>query len=125
MSSFMCVLYIALFTVAGAADPDALYRARGNLASAREAAGIWAARLQANPRDFESAWKLARAQYWLGGHGSLAEQRKDLERGVEAGKELEKVIAVPPGPEWAPEDREYKQKAEQILARMRREGRVK
>ena len=241
MSSFMCVLYIALFTVAGAADPDALYRDRGNLASAREAAGIWAARLQANARDFESAWKLARAQYWLGGHGSLAEQRKDLERGVEAGrqaatidparpeghfwmaasmgalaesfglrqgikyrgpirdaletvlkidpafgkgsadralgrwylkvpglfggskrkseehlrksltynpdstvshfflaetlfeldrdaeagKELEKVIAVPLDPEWAPEDREYKQKAGQILARMRREGRVK
>ena len=196
---------------------------------------------QANARDFESAWKLARAQYWLGGHGSLAEQRKDLERGVEAGrqaatidparpeghfwmaanmgalaesfglrqgikyrgpirdaletvlkidaafgkgsadralgrwylkvpgflggskrkseehlrksltynpdstvshfflaetlfeldrdaeagKELEKVIAVSLDPEWAPEDREYKQKAGQILARMRREGRVK
>jgi len=234
-------LYIALFTVAGAADPDALYRDRDNLASARQAAGIWAARLEKDPRDFEAAWKLARAQYWLGGHGTQAERRKDLERGVEAGrqaatinparpeghfsmaanmgtlaesfglrqglryrgpirdsletvlkinpafqngsadralgrwylkvpalfggskrkseehlrksltynpdntishfflaetlfeldrdaeagKELEKVLAVPIDPEWAPEDREYKRRAEAILTRMRREGRVK
>lgn len=241
MSSTICVLYIALFTVAGAADPDALYRDRDNLASARQAAGIWAARLEKDPRDFEAAWKLARAQYWLGGHGTQAERRKDLERGVEAGrqaatinparpeghfwmaanmgtlaesfglrqglryrgpirdsletvlkinpafqngsadralgrwylkvpalfggskrkseehlrksltynpdntishfflaetlfeldrdaeagKELEKVLAVPIDPEWAPEDREYKRRAEAILTRMRREGRVK
>ena len=241
MSSTICVLYIALFTVAGAADPDALYRDRDNLASARQAAGIWAARLEKDPRDFEAAWKLARAQYWLGGHGTQAERRKDLQRGVEAGrqaatinparpeghfwmaanmgtlaesfglrqglryrgpirdsletvlkinpafqngsadralgrwylkvpalfggskrkseehlrksltynpdntishfflaetlfeldrdaeagKELEKVLAVPIDPEWAPEDREYKRRAEAILTRMRREGRVK
>ena len=241
MSSTICVLYIALFTVAGAADPDALYRDRDNLASARQAAGIWAARLEKDPRDFEAAWKLARAQYWLGGHGTQGERRKDLERGVEAGrqaatinparpeghfwmaanmgtlaesfglrqglryrgpirdsletvlkinpafqngsadralgrwylkvpalfggskrkseehlrkslsynpdntishffltetlfeldrdaeagKELEKVVAVPIDPEWAPEDREYKRRAEAILTRMRREGRVK
>ncbi|HEV8319145.1 MAG TPA: TRAP transporter TatT component family protein [Vicinamibacterales bacterium] len=241
MSSTISVLYIALFTVAGAADPDALYRDRDNLASARQAAGIWAARLEKDPRDFEAAWKLARAQYWLGGHGTQAERRKDLERGVEAGrqaatinparpeghfwmaanmgtlaesfglrqglryrgpirdsletvlkinpafqngsadralgrwylkvpalfggskrkseehlrksltynpdntishfflaetlfeldrdaeagKELEKVLAVPIDPEWAPEDREYKRRAEAILTRMRREGRVK
>jgi len=228
--------------LAGAADPDALYRDRDNLASAREAAGIWAARLKADPRDFESAWKLARAQYWLGGHSPEAERRKDYELGIEAGRqaaaidparpeghfwmaanmgtlaesfglrqglryrgqikdaletvlkidptfqrgsadralgrwylkvpallggskrkseehlrkaltynpnstvghfflaetllaldrdadaarELETILAIPlDDPEWAPEDRDYKKKAEQMLARLRREGRIK
>jgi len=58
-------------------------------------------------------------------HFFLAETLFELDRDAEAGKELEKVLAVPTDPEWAPEDREYKHKAEQILARMRREGRVK
>ena len=37
--------------------------------------------------DFESAWKLARAEYWLGGHDDPAARRADLERGVEAGRQ--------------------------------------
>ena len=49
-------------------DPDALYRQRENLARAQAAESIWAARLAKDARDFESAWKLARARYWLGGH---------------------------------------------------------
>ena len=68
-------------------DPDALYRSRENVASARQAASIWEARVKENPRDFESTWKLARAYYWLGGHGSQAERRRDLERGVTAGEQ--------------------------------------
>jgi tetratricopeptide (TPR) repeat protein len=68
-------------------DADALYRGRENLASARAAAAIWESRLEANPREFESAWKLARAYYWLGGHGAPAERRRDLERGVAAGEQ--------------------------------------
>jgi tetratricopeptide (TPR) repeat protein len=67
------------------ADPDRLYADRANLASARRAAGLWAARLKSNPQDFEAAWKLARADYWLGGHGTEAERRTFLEQGVEAG----------------------------------------
>jgi hypothetical protein len=70
-----------------AADPDALYRDREHLARAREAAAIWEARVKENPRDFEAAWKLARAYYWLGGHGPQAERRRDLERGVTAGEQ--------------------------------------
>ena len=70
-----------------AADPDALYRDRENLARARDAASIWEARVKENPRDFESTWKLARAYYWLGGHGSQADRRRDLERGVTAGEQ--------------------------------------
>ena len=48
---------------------------------------IWSARLAKTPTDFESAWKLARAAYWLGGHDEQAARRADLERGVEAGRQ--------------------------------------
>lgn len=68
------------------ADPDALYAQREDLSKAREAEAIWAARLQRNPRDFEAAWKLARARYWLGGHAPDAERKAVLERGIEAGR---------------------------------------
>jgi tetratricopeptide (TPR) repeat protein len=88
-------LYISVFAAlvgvsldaARAQDPDALYTDRENLASARHAASIWEARLKEDPRDFDAAWKLARAYYWLGGRGLLAERRRDLERGVTAGEQ--------------------------------------
>ena len=67
-------------------DPDVLYAAREDLGKAREAAAIWASRLQANPRDFEAAWKLARARYWLGGRAPQAEQKGLLEAGIAAGR---------------------------------------
>jgi tetratricopeptide (TPR) repeat protein len=68
-------------------DADALYRDRETLASATRAAEIWAARLAANPRDFESAWKLARARYWLGTNGLPEPDRKAaLEAGIAAGR---------------------------------------
>lgn len=70
-----------------AADPDALYRDRENLASATRAAAIWAARLESDGKDFESAWKLGRVSYWLGTNGLPQEDRRDaLERGVAAGR---------------------------------------
>lgn len=69
-----------------ASDPDALYAAREDLAKAREAAAVWADRLQKAPRDFESAWKLARARYWLGGHAPEAERKGLLEAGIAAGR---------------------------------------
>lgn len=67
-------------------DPDLLYRRREDLASARRAAGIWRQRLADRPDDFEAAWKLARAYYWLGHHGSEAGRRRDLEAGIEAAR---------------------------------------
>lgn len=67
-------------------DPDALYAAREDLTSARRAADIWRTRTQSQPTDFEASWKLARALYWLGGHGPEAGRRKDLEDGIEAAK---------------------------------------
>ena len=45
---------------------------------------MWAARA-APGHDFEASWKLARACYWIGGHGSEAERRAALDRGVQAG----------------------------------------
>jgi tetratricopeptide (TPR) repeat protein len=94
MRSSICVFYIALFWVpavgtaqtAPAGDPDALYRDRATLSSARSAAAIWDARLKADASSFEAAWKLARAMYWLGGHDTESARRADLERGVEAGR---------------------------------------
>jgi tetratricopeptide (TPR) repeat protein len=67
-------------------DPDALYADREDMAAARQAAAIWTARLSASAADFEAAWKLSRADYWLGTHGSDSERRRDLESGVEAGR---------------------------------------
>ena len=62
------------------------------LASATRAATIWANRLAANGSDFESAWKLARAEYWLGTNGLPERERKPaLEAGIAAGR---KAVAI-------------------------------
>lgn len=75
------------------ADPDRLYAEREQLPRALEAASIWASRLQSNQSDFEAAWKLARAAYWLGGHVSAAERRPQYERGITAAN---RAIALRP-----------------------------
>jgi tetratricopeptide (TPR) repeat protein len=68
-------------------DPDALYADRENLSSARKATEIWDTRLKANPRDFESAYKLSKARYWLGTNGLPEPERKAaLEAGIAAAR---------------------------------------
>jgi hypothetical protein len=68
-------------------DPDALYKDRENLASAKKAVEIWAARLSDNAKDFESAYKLAQARYWLGTNGLPEPERKPaLEAGIAAAR---------------------------------------
>jgi tetratricopeptide (TPR) repeat protein len=67
-------------------DPDDLYRQRENLGAARQAAELWGQRLKANGQDFESAWKLARTYYWLGGHAPEKERKDFLEAGIAAGR---------------------------------------
>src|SRR5688500_18514436 len=67
-------------------DPDALYAARDDPGQARRAAEVWQGRLAARPDDFDSAWKLARAHYWLGGHAPDVERRRALEEGIAAGR---------------------------------------
>ncbi len=67
--------------------PDALYKDRENLTSAKRSTEIWAARLAANPKDFESAWKLAQGRYWLGTNGLPEPERKGaLEGGIAAAR---------------------------------------
>ena len=80
-------------TTATPSSPDALYAAREDLPSARRAAAIWAERLKQNPRDFESAWKMARARYWLGGHAPEAERKQLFEDGIAAGRA---AVAIEP-----------------------------
>jgi len=77
-------------------DPDALYARRETLASAQQAAQIWADRLAKNPRDLESAWKLARARYWRGTHGPEKERKTNLEAGIAAGRAAVAVDASQP-----------------------------
>ena len=68
-------------------EPDALYKDRENLASAKKATDIWASRLAANPKDFDAASRLAQARYWLGTNGLPdAERKAALEGGIAAAR---------------------------------------
>jgi tetratricopeptide (TPR) repeat protein len=71
---------------AATADPAVLYRDRENVASARQAAELWASEAAAGT-SVDAAWKLARACYWLGTHAPERERRAALERGVKAGQQ--------------------------------------
>jgi hypothetical protein len=84
---------IFLFYICASAAPapaqtaDDLYADRLNLASARRAAELWSIELKEHPKSFEAAWKLARAWYWLGGHGPAHDQKRSLEQGISAGRQ--------------------------------------
>ena len=90
-------LSIAIGIIAQGADPDALYRQRENMASAQQAEGVWAERLAQDARDFESAWKLSRARYWLGGHAAENRRKAYFESGIVAGRAA--VAIAPTKPE--------------------------
>jgi len=80
---------------------DALYADRANLESARRAAELWTAGLAANPRDFTTAWKLARADYWLGGHATASDRQMFYEAGIAAAsKALALDASRPEGHFW-------------------------
>jgi tetratricopeptide (TPR) repeat protein len=49
----------------------------------------------------------------------LAETLLELNRRAEARKELEAAIAAPEDPEWAPEDRVFREQAKTLLASLR------
>ncbi|MGH9200501.1 MAG: TRAP transporter TatT component family protein, partial [Vicinamibacterales bacterium] len=75
-------------------DPDALYRERENLSSAKRAEAIWARQLASNPKDFSAAKNLAKARYWLGTNGMPdAERKAALEAGIAAART---AIAIDP-----------------------------
>src|SRR5262249_16017066 len=94
LSSFLISSCIFLFYISAAAQSaDALYADRENLASARQAAAIWTADVARDPQSFDAAWRLARAEYWLGGHVPESEQRKIYESGVAAGRQGDRARA--------------------------------
>ncbi len=107
MMSCIFLFYLALQSVLALApqpggDPDALYAQREHISSARQAAAIWDARRPAEPADFESAWKLARARYWLGGHATDDERRAFLEQGIAAARKASALKPDrPEGHFWA------------------------
>jgi hypothetical protein len=91
-------LYISLSGgAAWAQSADALYADREQLANVRRAAEIWTSDLAQDAHNFEAAWKLARACYWLGGHAAQNERRGFLERGIAAARQA--VAAEPNRPE--------------------------
>ena len=85
-------MYISVFIVSLDAqvtseDPETLYRDRDNLVSAKKATDIWAKQLEANPKDFNAAARLAQARYWLGTNGLPEAERKGaLEAGIAAAR---------------------------------------
>jgi tetratricopeptide (TPR) repeat protein len=99
MRSCIFVFYILVIAASAGAqdDPDALYRDREVLSSATRAVAIWSERLKGNSKDFESAWKLSRAQYWLGTNGLPEPERKAaLEAGIAAGRTAVAIDATRP-----------------------------
>jgi tetratricopeptide (TPR) repeat protein len=98
-------LYILLFCASAVAaaqtDADALYRERATAGKAEAAAQLWEQQLKTNPADVDAAWKLARAMYWIGTHGSAAGRRAALERGVSAARQAATLApARPEGHFW-------------------------
>jgi tetratricopeptide (TPR) repeat protein len=79
---------------AGNDEADDLYAKRADLGSARKAADLLRARLASDLKSFDSAWKLARVDYWLGGHAPEAQRRGFYEDGIAAAR---KAAALLPG----------------------------
>ncbi len=84
-TALLVLLPVATSAAQSTDDPDRLYVDREQLANGLRAAAIWEERLAAGENRFESAWKLARATYWLGGHVPENDRRAHYERGVAAG----------------------------------------
>jgi len=95
-SSFLIKSCIVLFYISAltAQSADQLYADRASFSSARRAADLWRAELAGGgPAAFAAAWKLARADYWLGDHAPETERRAWFEQGIDAGR---KAAALQP-----------------------------
>jgi len=69
------------------ASADQLYAARTDVRAGERAIALWETQLLATPDDFDAAWKLARAYYWLGTAGAPpAERRQALDKGIARGR---------------------------------------
>lgn len=76
-----------------AAQAAAAYDQRADLAQARQAVQFYEQALAADPASEETAWRLARALYWVGNHSSGEAQLQALEKAVES---AQKAIALNP-----------------------------
>src|SRR5439155_26794318 len=104
-------------------DADELYRHRDNLASASQAASLWAARSNV---DFEAAWKLARACYWIGSHDAQENRRAALERGVVAGENAIRLQGNrPEGHFWLAADMGRLAESFGLIQALKYRGRIK
>lgn len=107
-------------------DPDALYALRQDPARASRAASAWAERVARMPRDFEAAWKLARARYWLGGHVAHTGRRQEFRAGMEAARAA--IAARPDRPEghfWLAANMGGLAEVSGLMAGLRYRGRIK
>jgi tetratricopeptide (TPR) repeat protein len=90
ISCIVFVLYLAGSAAPAPVPPqgeaDALYAQRGDVSKARRAAELWEQQLRNNGGDFDAAWKLARARFWLGTHAGENERKTFLEQGIAAGR---------------------------------------
>ena len=57
---------------------------------------MWTSALAGDPRNFDAAWKLARANYWLGGHAPEPERHGYLQAGIDAGRKASALQANRP-----------------------------
>ena len=68
------------------AEGDRLFAGRGDLAKARMAVTVLRQARTADYGNFEAAWKLSRADYYLGAHATDDEAEDVFREGIEAGK---------------------------------------
>ena len=66
--------------------PDALYARREEAGSRPAPPTPGPARLAATPLDFEAAWKLSRARYYIGTNGRVEGRRGALDAGMAAAR---------------------------------------
>jgi len=72
-------------------DPDELWANREEFPSAMQALKVWDQRLKADSDDFESAWKLARACYWIQPRVSARDADRERKRGLDAARRAIKL----------------------------------
>ena len=92
LTGFVLAVLVALTACAAAAqsgsgdDPDRLYANRTDLSSAKRAVDLWAMALRRDAANYDALWKIARANYWLGGHVAENDRMAILEDGIARGR---------------------------------------
>jgi hypothetical protein len=79
------------------AEAEPLYDGRENMAKARVAVAVLRQARTADYGNYEAAWKLSRADYYLAQHTESDDERQDLFReGIEAGKAAVQLQPIKP-----------------------------